>query len=400
MGQKGSTNGGGIKISSSLSVLRERLPEISTLDLEDTLSIHETNTKPILNPFYRELVVECFAKAHPDIAARIIQRASQHRKDVKCFFQNAGNEVRIQFREVLSNYLREIIQNVDDADIIRKLSLNYGKAHVSLRLIGFKPDFFAVLADSITSECVFMGADATNQTSTNTFKAWTQLVAVMFSSVRDGYYSELRKQRRQTPEEMFRSNYKQSVSMDSSGSSGHTDDSGVGSHEGSCNLRSHSPSPLCSPMSANPVPRKQSAPVLGRQTTLPISVSLSTPRGTPKSNPKSSAQTKADLARKAYSGARSQTAITPASSTEFLDKSTGFYRTTHHSHDLPIPPRPPVSGRFQKNSSLDMEAKRKRFEELSRKGAAHAALSRHKSSSASSIFDPNSVIDRFMNDQL
>uniref|UniRef100_A0A8R1U3R5 Globin family profile domain-containing protein n=1 Tax=Onchocerca volvulus TaxID=6282 RepID=A0A8R1U3R5_ONCVO len=77
--------------------------------------------------------------------------------------------------------------------------MNYGSKHVSLRLNGFKPDFFATMADAIAKECSFLSETAATNAPTNTFKAWTLLVDLMFSSVRDGFYQELRRQRRRSP---------------------------------------------------------------------------------------------------------------------------------------------------------------------------------------------------------
>lgn len=128
---------------------------------------------------------------------------------------------------------------------VKELSVEYGAKHVSLRPSGFKPDYFASMADAIATECSFLSESATAHAPTSTFKvslysetiitkqtqisfsgialqwwslneqkiflqnsknlvsikfkAWTLLVGLMFSSVRDGYYKELRRQRRQSP---------------------------------------------------------------------------------------------------------------------------------------------------------------------------------------------------------
>ncbi|CAJ0580717.1 unnamed protein product, partial [Mesorhabditis spiculigera] len=346
------------------------------------------NSKPILNQNYRELVLDCFNRAHSDMALRIVVRAGQHRKDIKRWVASSTEEINANFRDVLTDFLKTVMQNIDSTETIHKLCTDYGISHVPMRKIGFKPDFFAGLADAIISEFVFLGTEVVSQYPANCYRAWTRLIGFMFTSVRDGYYVELRRVRKQ---KALIGNYvRPSISFESSSSSAYNEDSGIHSHETSFATLHQLPAPSPSPVSA---PRKSSAPVLGRQKS--ISTNFMFLRGGNRANQR------AELARKAYSGTRSQTAITHASSSDYLDnKRTGFYRTTHNSHDLTVPPKPPVRGRFQKNASTDSESKWRRFEELSRRSTAQTAMARHRSTSTSSIFYPNSVIDRFMNDQL
>lgn len=72
---------------------------------------------------------------------------------------------------------------------IKRLSEEFGARHVQLRSFGFKPDFFATTADAVTTECVFL--DHAAHPTSDTFRAWTELITLMFSSVRDGYYAEV-----------------------------------------------------------------------------------------------------------------------------------------------------------------------------------------------------------------
>nr|CAD2188650.1 unnamed protein product [Meloidogyne enterolobii] len=72
--------------------------------------------------------------------------------------------------------------------------MQFGAEQVARRPFGFKADFFAEMASSLTTECVFL--DGAAHSPTDTFEAWAQLVELMFSAVRDGYYLFVRKLRR------------------------------------------------------------------------------------------------------------------------------------------------------------------------------------------------------------
>uniref|UniRef100_A0A915AG42 Globin family profile domain-containing protein n=1 Tax=Parascaris univalens TaxID=6257 RepID=A0A915AG42_PARUN len=179
------------------------LPDDSNgLSKQDAPSVHlsgEEDTRekyPVLCPAYKEIVLECFDKSHGDTAARIVMRMGQQREDFRAFIDLLSSDQREMLTENLRNYLNSVVQNIDDADRVKDLSANFGSFHVRWRANGFKPDFFAICANAIATECVFMGGTATATAPTSTFKAWTLLVGLMFSSVRDGYYAELRRQRR------------------------------------------------------------------------------------------------------------------------------------------------------------------------------------------------------------
>uniref|UniRef100_A0A915PT58 Globin family profile domain-containing protein n=1 Tax=Setaria digitata TaxID=48799 RepID=A0A915PT58_9BILA len=154
---------------------------------------------PAVNANYREIIRNCFDKASDITAGRILMRINQQRSDFKAYRDNLTQEQLESLTNLLSDYLSSVIENVDDAEKVKEISMQYGSMHVKLRLNGFKPDFFATMADAIATECSFLSETATVHAPTNTFKAWTLLVDLMFSSVRDGFYQELRRQRRRSP---------------------------------------------------------------------------------------------------------------------------------------------------------------------------------------------------------
>uniref|UniRef100_A0A0R3RHV5 GLOBIN domain-containing protein n=1 Tax=Elaeophora elaphi TaxID=1147741 RepID=A0A0R3RHV5_9BILA len=142
-----------------------------------------------------DIILGCFDKASCITASRILMRIHQQRPDFRTYKDNLTSEQNDSLINLLSDYLRAVIENIDDVNKVKELSMNYGSKHVNLRLNGFKPDFFAPLAGAIAIECSFLSDAATTHAPINTFKAWTILVDLMFSSVRDGYYQELRRQR-------------------------------------------------------------------------------------------------------------------------------------------------------------------------------------------------------------
>uniref|UniRef100_A0A1I7W1R4 GLOBIN domain-containing protein n=1 Tax=Loa loa TaxID=7209 RepID=A0A1I7W1R4_LOALO len=175
---------------------------------DESISITGTETftnechdikSPAVNANHRGIIRDCFDKASGITAGRIIMRVNQQRPDFKTYKDNLTPEQIDAFTNLLNDYLSAVVENIDDIEKVKELSMNYGLKHVGLRTSGFKPDFFAALADAIATECSFLSETATTNAPTNTFKAWTILVDLMFSSVRDGFYQELRRQRRHSP---------------------------------------------------------------------------------------------------------------------------------------------------------------------------------------------------------
>uniref|UniRef100_A0A183BNX8 Calponin-homology (CH) domain-containing protein n=1 Tax=Globodera pallida TaxID=36090 RepID=A0A183BNX8_GLOPA len=96
----------------------------------------------------------------------------------------------VNMADALGAAIRERGIQVDNIEMVERLSRKYGEEHVELKCFGFKPDFWVSLADAMTVECVILD-QATHQPS-DTITAWSLLVSVMFSAVRDGYYQALR----------------------------------------------------------------------------------------------------------------------------------------------------------------------------------------------------------------
>ncbi|VDD89288.1 unnamed protein product [Enterobius vermicularis] len=101
---------------------------------------------------------------------------------------------KMEMVESLKEFLFRVTEQLSDSDEVQRTSEEFGVKHVQFRNQGFRPDFFAITADAVTTECCFL--DAAVHQSYDTVTAWSTLTSAMFSAVRDGYYNELRKQRR------------------------------------------------------------------------------------------------------------------------------------------------------------------------------------------------------------
>ncbi|KAM3724733.1 Uncharacterized protein ACO02O_07852 [Dirofilaria immitis] len=141
----------------------------TTANETDSNDNHETKS-PAVNANHRIIIRDCFDKASCITAKRILMRINQQRPDFKTYKDNLTPEQTDSLTDLLNEYLSSVIENIDDVEKVKELSMNYGAKHVSLRLIGFKPDFFAALADAIATECSFLSETATTHAPTNTFK--------------------------------------------------------------------------------------------------------------------------------------------------------------------------------------------------------------------------------------
>ncbi|KAF7632137.1 hypothetical protein Mgra_00008449 [Meloidogyne graminicola] len=141
----------------------------------------------------REIIQLCFEQPHKDIGARICSRLLEKRPDFRNFVYSMGKERWLQMTSRLRQFLDNVVRRVDNVEAVEKLARKYGEEHVELKCYGFKPDFWVSLADAMTVECVILD-QATHQPS-DTINAWSLLVSLMFSAVRDGYYQAMRAQR-------------------------------------------------------------------------------------------------------------------------------------------------------------------------------------------------------------
>uniref|UniRef100_A0A1I7X714 Uncharacterized protein n=1 Tax=Heterorhabditis bacteriophora TaxID=37862 RepID=A0A1I7X714_HETBA len=168
------------------------------------------NRKPILTVNQRAIIKYCLDNAKDDIADRILRRAIERKEDFRAFLDNLPR--RGDISDALRDFLLGVCESLTDSDEIQKMSEEFGCSHVQFRSFGFKPDFFACTADAVTTECTFL--DQATHTASETAGSWSQLTTFVFSAVRDGYYAELRRQRKTS--NAFRSRPSVDVSTDGS----------------------------------------------------------------------------------------------------------------------------------------------------------------------------------------
>ncbi|KAM3723228.1 Uncharacterized protein ACO02O_06493 [Dirofilaria immitis] len=157
-------------------------------------SIVATTKSSLISPNSQSIILFCMENARSDIALRIIQRMTHKRDDFAQFYANLSNEQSVELVLALKKFLSDIVQNIGNSEKIRQISNKYGIEQAHKRSWGFKADFFALLADALTTECVFL--DGAAHQPTETIEAWATLVELMFTNVRDGYYMETRQLRR------------------------------------------------------------------------------------------------------------------------------------------------------------------------------------------------------------
>uniref|UniRef100_A0A914IFV4 Uncharacterized protein n=1 Tax=Globodera rostochiensis TaxID=31243 RepID=A0A914IFV4_GLORO len=148
-----------------------------------------------LNLKNRQLIQSCFNNPHENIGVRILKRSAEKRKDFGRFYISIGTEHRERIADIVKQLLKKSVANIYGTDEeLQALANEFGPRFVDLRLLGFKADFFAVLADSTTMECVLL--DAAVHPAAATLTAFSLFITMMFSAVRDGFYSEMRRLRR------------------------------------------------------------------------------------------------------------------------------------------------------------------------------------------------------------
>nr|CAD2175568.1 unnamed protein product [Meloidogyne enterolobii] len=147
------------------------------------------NTHPCLMPSLTRLrIQQSFRNAKPIIGHKILKRASTLRNELKIFANNLNKETTNKLEE---NIFRLVVNCVANVDFPSKVASN-----------SFAFDFFSTIADAMVAECVRQDGGA--QKRCETLMAWSLLMEFIFSNVRDGYYAEVRQQRRSSlPQQRF-----------------------------------------------------------------------------------------------------------------------------------------------------------------------------------------------------
>ncbi|TKR64199.1 hypothetical protein L596_024775 [Steinernema carpocapsae] len=145
---------------------------------------------PNISQSAQSIILYCMENARADTASRIVMRMAHKRDDFAQFIQNISQMQWLEIVNSLKDYLNDVVKHIHCADKIREISYQFGINQVPKRSWGFKADFFAVMANALTTECVFL--DGAAHQPTEAIEAWAELVELMFSNVRDGYYQQIR----------------------------------------------------------------------------------------------------------------------------------------------------------------------------------------------------------------
>uniref|UniRef100_A0A0N5BFH9 GLOBIN domain-containing protein n=1 Tax=Strongyloides papillosus TaxID=174720 RepID=A0A0N5BFH9_STREA len=178
---------------SKKSSLRRKSSSKSKDKIDSSLSLIKKGLKKDAHPVSnlgREIIISCFENPHADLGQRVIGRLYEKRIDYQKFIISFGKQNMRVLADQLKLLMENVVANLDNISTIENLSKTYGEAHVDLKVFGFKPDFWVGLADSLTVECVIL--DQATHSPTDVVAAWSQLIATIFSNIRDGYYGALR----------------------------------------------------------------------------------------------------------------------------------------------------------------------------------------------------------------
>ncbi|VDN03491.1 unnamed protein product [Thelazia callipaeda] len=129
---------------------------------------------PIRN---RQLIQTCFQNPHEILGHKILKRVYEKRNDFAKFYSKLSSDQRDDIEEEVKLLLKKTVANINFIDEIQRLAEEFGSKHVKFRAFGFKPDFFGAYADATITECTFLDS-------------------AVYSSVRDGFYAEMRRMRR------------------------------------------------------------------------------------------------------------------------------------------------------------------------------------------------------------
>ncbi|KAI6175193.1 hypothetical protein M3Y99_01985600 [Aphelenchoides fujianensis] len=165
-------------------------------------SVRRSDPSHPIMPAAREICRAAFENPHNDFGNRVLSRVFEKRTDFQAFIDRIGRDKWPRITGNLQNFVEEIVANIENVDTIQRLSRRYGEEHVPLKSFGFKPDFWVPTADAIIVESCML--DLAKNSPTDTVLAWSNLVSLMFSSIRDGYYACLRLQRMSTRKKSLR----------------------------------------------------------------------------------------------------------------------------------------------------------------------------------------------------
>lgn len=127
----------------------------------------------------KQILRYCLANSKDDLGERIFRRVSDKNSAFKEYFEGLSRAEKVELadglRQVVCNILStlnlrqfivKMVEQATDMESLESLSRNFGCSYANL---DFKPDFVQI-ANSLTTECVFL--DAAVHPTTETLSAW------------------------------------------------------------------------------------------------------------------------------------------------------------------------------------------------------------------------------------
>ncbi|VDK88115.1 unnamed protein product [Litomosoides sigmodontis] len=142
----------------------------------------------------RNLIQNCFQNPHEIIGHKILQRAYEKRNGFANFYAKLNSDEKDDIEEGIKVLLKKTVANINFMDEVQRLAEEFGGKHVKFRALGFKPEFFGAYADATITECIFL--DNAMHPAHQTLTAFSSFITMVYSSVRDGFYGEMRRMRR------------------------------------------------------------------------------------------------------------------------------------------------------------------------------------------------------------
>uniref|UniRef100_A0A915ALN3 NADP-dependent oxidoreductase domain-containing protein n=3 Tax=Parascaris TaxID=6254 RepID=A0A915ALN3_PARUN len=150
------------------------------------------SSNSLVPPLTRLRIQQCFKAARPLVGQQILKRACILRSEMRLFLAHLSVDMVDELATDLYSFISNCVENIDDTERINVMARAFGEQHAALCSLGFRPDYFAPIADAAIIECVKLDDGAHKRCET--LFAWSQLIAAMFTGVRDGYYERALRQ--------------------------------------------------------------------------------------------------------------------------------------------------------------------------------------------------------------
>ncbi|KAK5973442.1 hypothetical protein GCK32_005351 [Trichostrongylus colubriformis] len=139
-------------------------------------------------------IQQSFKAARPTIGDAILKRATSNRPEMRSFMSRLSDQQIDIMGKQFYSLIADSVEHIEHPEAVQQHAKAFGGSYAAMCQLGFRPDYFAPLADAAIAECVKLDGGAHKRCET--LLAWSQLIGAIFTSVRDGYYTRVRYQRR------------------------------------------------------------------------------------------------------------------------------------------------------------------------------------------------------------